>query len=390
MKLEDILKLALAKGASDIHLKVGVPPIFRIDGTLRALKEAPRLSPEMTKEIAFSVMNDRQKERFKKNNEIDLSYAVSGLGRFRVSIFMQRGSASLVLRTIPFKIPTIEELLLPKVIEKLAMERRGLILVTGTTGSGKSTTLAAMINYINTQRNAHIITIEDPIEFLHRDKKSIINQREVGQDTGTFPSALRAALRQDPDVILVGEMRDLETIETAILAAETGHLVLSTVHTLDATETINRIIAVFPPYQQEQIRIQLASVLKGVISQRLVPKADGVGRVPAVEVLIATARIREYIEDEHRTKEIGDAIAEGHVQYGMQTFDQSLMALLGQNLITYEEALSQASNPDDFALKYSGVSSTSDTTWDDFAGDETSKDEGEMEIDRSNSDFEPE
>ncbi len=388
MKLEDILKLALAKGASDIHLKVGVPPIFRIDGTLRALKEAPRLSPEMTKEIAFSVMNDRQKERFKKNNEIDLSYAVSGLGRFRVSIFMQRGSASLVLRTIPFKIPTIEELLLPKVIEKLAMERRGLILVTGTTGSGKSTTLAAMINYINTQRNAHIITIEDPIEFLHRDKKSIINQREVGQDTGTFPSALRAALRQDPDVILVGEMRDLETIETAILAAETGHLVLSTVHTLDATETINRIIAVFPPYQQEQIRIQLASVLKGVISQRLVPKADGVGRVPAVEVLIATARIREYIEDEHRTKEIGDAIAEGHVQYGMQTFDQSLMALLGQNLITYEEALSQASNPDDFALKYSGVSSTSDTTWDDFAGDETSKDEGEMEIDRSNSNFE--
>jgi len=388
MKLEDILKLALAKGASDIHLKVGVPPIFRIDGTLRALKEAPRLSPEMTKEIAFSVMNDRQKERFKKNNEIDLSYAVSGLGRFRVSIFMQRGSASLVLRTIPFKIPTIEELLLPKVIEKLAMERRGLILVTGTTGSGKSTTLAAMINYINTQRNAHIITIEDPIEFLHRDKKSIINQREVGQDTGTFPSALRAALRQDPDVILVGEMRDLETIETAILAAETGHLVLSTVHTLDATETINRIIAVFPPYQQEQIRIQLASVLKGVISQRLVPKADGVGRVPAVEVLIATARIREYIEDEHRTKEIGDAIAEGHVQYGMQTFDQSLMSLLSQNLITYEEALNQASNPDDFALKYSGVSSTSDTTWDNFTGDEAGKGEGEMEIDRSNSDFE--
>jgi twitching motility protein PilT len=268
------------------------------------------------------------------------------------------------------------------------MERRGLILVTGTTGSGKSTTLAAMINYINTQRNAHIITIEDPIEFLHRDKKSIINQREVGQDTGTFPSALRAALRQDPDVILVGEMRDLETIETAILAAETGHLVLSTVHTLDATETVNRIIAVFPPYQQEQIRIQLASVLKGVISQRLVPKADGVGRVPAVEVLIATARIREYIEDEHRTKEIGDAIAEGHVQYGMQTFDQSLMALLNQNLITYEEALNQATNPDDFALKYSGVSSTSDTTWDNFAGDEAGKGEGEMEIDRSNSDFE--
>jgi len=366
VKLDDILNIALAKRASDVHLKVGVPPIFRIDGSLRALKEAPRLSPEMTKEMAYSVMSERQKERFEMNNETDLSYAVPGMGRFRVNVFMQRGSATMVLRAIPHKIPAVDELLLPKVIEKLATEYRGLILVTGTTGSGKSTTLAAMIDYINTHRNAHIITIEDPIEFLHRDKKSIVNQREVGQDTGTFANALRAALRQDPDVILVGEMRDLETIETALLAAETGHLVLSTVHTLDATETINRVIAVFPPHQQEQIRIQLASVLKGVISQRLMPKADGVGRVPAVEVLVATARIREYIENKNRTKEIEDAIAEGHVQYQMQTFDQSLMALLSQKLITYEEALNQASNPDDFALKYSGVSSTSDTTWGDF------------------------
>jgi twitching motility protein PilT len=388
MKLDDILKIALEKGASDIHLKVGVPPIFRVDGALRAFKEAPRLSPEMTQEIAFSLMNERQKEKFKQTWEMDLSYAVSGMGRFRVNVFMQRGSATLVLRAIPHKIPTIDELLLPKVIEKLSMEHRGLILVTGTTGSGKSTTLAAMINHMNAYRNAHIITIEDPIEFLHRDKKSIINQREVGQDTITFANSLRAALRQDPDIILVGEMRDLETIETAILAAETGHLVLSTVHTLDATETVNRIIAVFPPFQQEQIRIQFASVLRGVISQRLMPKADGVGRVPAVEVLVATARIKEYIEDKDRTKQIADAISEGYVQYGMQTFDQSLMSLLGQNLITYEEALTQASNPDDFALKYSGISSTSDKTWDDFAGKSEGAQGEEGEGGKPSGDFE--
>jgi twitching motility protein PilT len=388
MKLDDILKTGLSRGASDVHLKVGIPPILRIDGALRALKDYPPLGPEMTKEMAYSVMSPRHKERFEDLSEVDLSYAISGVGRFRVNAFMQRGSISMVLRAIPHKIPTIDELLLPKVIEKLAMENRGLILVTGTTGSGKSTTLAAMINHMNNQRNTHIITIEDPIEFLHRDKKSIINQREVGQDTSTFASALRVALRQDPDVILVGEMRDLETIETAIMAAETGHLVLSTLHTLDATETINRIIAVFPPHQQSQIRIQIAAVLKGVVSMRLMPKADGIGRVPAVEVLVATARVREYVEDPSRTKEISDAIAEGHVQYGMQTFDQSLMSLLTQNLITYEEALKQASNPDDFALKYSGVSSTSDTRWDSFTteGQENQLEEGGG-IDRSNSGF---
>lgn len=391
MKLDDILKTALARGASDVHLKVGVPAILRIDGALRALKDAPPLTPDMTKEMAYSVMSPRHQERFQTASEVDLSYAISGVGRFRVNIFLQRGSISMVLRAIPHKIPTIDELLLPKVIEKLAMENRGLILVTGTTGSGKSTTLAAMINHMNTHQNTHIITIEDPIEFLHRDKKSIVNQREVGQDTGTFANALRAALRQDPDVILVGEMRDLETIETAILAAETGHLVLSTLHTLDATETVNRIIAVFPPHQQSQIRIQLAAVLKGVISQRLMPKGDGVGRVPAVEVLVATARIREYVEDPIRTKEIADAIAEGHIQYGMQTFDQSLMALLTQNLITYEEALNQASNPDDFALKFSGVSSTSDTKWDSFTGEGQEGKWGEGGgVDQSNSGFDSE
>jgi twitching motility protein PilT len=256
--------------------------------------------------------------------------------------------------------------MLPKSIEKLAGEQRGLILVTGTTGSGKSTTLAAMIDHINATETCHIMTIEDPIEFLVRDKRSIVNQREVGVDTMSFGQALKSALRQDPDVILVGEMRDLETIETALTAAETGHLVMSTLHTLDATETINRIISAFPPYQQKQVRLQLGSVLKGVVSQRLVPRADGRGRVPAVEVLLATTRVRELVEDKDRTKEIPDAIAQGHVSYGMQTFDQSLMALLKGGLITYEEALRQATNPDDFALRVSGISGTSDSKWDGF------------------------
>jgi twitching motility protein PilT len=254
------------------------------------------------------------------------------------------------------------------VLETIALEERGLILVTGTTGSGKSTTLAAMIDHINAKETDHIMTIEDPIEFLIRDKRSIVNQREVGVDTVSFSQALKSALRQDPDVILVGEMRDLETIETALTAAETGHLVMSTLHTLDATETINRIVSVFPPYQQKQVRLQLASVLKAVISQRLVPRADGKGRVAAVEVLKNTARVRELIEDKDRTKEIPDAIAQGHQSYGTQTFDQSLMSLVRQNVITYEEAHRQATNPDDFALRFSGISATSDARWDDFEG----------------------
>jgi twitching motility protein PilT len=256
--------------------------------------------------------------------------------------------------------------MLPPALEKMALEERGLILVTGTTGSGKSTTLAAMIDHINANETNHIITIEDPIEFLIRDKRSIVNQREVGVDTLSFNQALKSALRQDPDVVLVGEMRDLETIETALLAAETGHLVMSTLHTLDATETINRIISAFPPHQQKQIRIQLASVLRGVVSQRLVPRADGKGRVAAVEIMKMTARMRELIEDKDRTKEIADAIAQGHVSYGMQSFDQSLMMLVRANAVTYQEALRQASNPDDFALRFQGISSTSDSKWDDF------------------------
>jgi twitching motility protein PilT len=366
MELNEILQVALRAGASDIHLKAGLPPMFRVDGSLVPLKDARRLPPEEIARMAYGIMNEYQKEKFKQTNEVDLAYGVPGLGRFRVNVFQQRGTLGVVLRVIPFKIQSIEALMLPKVLEKISGEQRGLVLVTGTTGSGKSTTLAAMIDHINATETCHIMTIEDPIEFLIRDKRSIVNQREVGVDTMSFGQALKSALRQDPDVILVGEMRDLETIETALTAAETGHLVMSTLHTLDATETINRIISAFPPYQQKQVRLQLSSVLRAVISQRLVPRADGKGRVPAIEVLLATGRVRELIEDKDRTKEIADAISQGHTTYGMQTFDQSLMFLLKSSLISYEEALRQATNPDDFALRVSGISGTSDSKWDSF------------------------
>jgi twitching motility protein PilT len=366
MELNDILTVAIKGGASDIHLKAGLPPMFRVDGSLVPLKDAQRLSPDDIGRIAFSIMNTFQKEKFKEEYEIDLAYGVPGLGRFRVNVFMQRGTVGIVLRVIPFKILTIEQLTLPKIIEKIASEERGLVLVTGTTGSGKSTTLAAMIDYVNTNRTAHVITVEDPIEFLVRDKRSVVNQREVGVDTKSFARALRSALREDPDVVLVGEMRDLETIEIALTAAETGHLVFSTLHTLDAPETITRIVAAFPPYQQKQVRLQLGSILKAVISQRLVPRADGRGRVAAVEILRASARVKELIEDKDRTKELHDAISQGVTTYGMQTFDQSLMGLLTAQIISYEEALRQATNADDFALRVSGIGGTSDSSWDGF------------------------
>ena len=369
LELNDILKIALKGGASDIHLKSGLPPMFRVDGALVPLKNGERLMPADIQAMADAIMNPVQKTRFDETREVDLAYGIAGLGRFRVNAFQQRGTVGIVFRVIPFGVKSIEHLHLPKAIQSIAMEQRGLVLVTGTTGSGKSTTLAAMIEYINANRTCHIMTIEDPIEFLIRDRRSIVNQREIGVDTNSFSTALRSALRQDPDVILVGEMRDFETIETAITAAETGHLVMSTLHTLDATETINRIISVFPPYQQKQIRLQLASILKAVISQRLVPRADGKGRVPALEVLVTTARIRECIADKDRTKEIHDAIAKGFTTYGMQTFDQSLMSLVKQKLITYDEALKHVSNPDDFALRFRGIGSTSDGTWDEFEGE---------------------
>ncbi len=360
MNINDLLKVAVERNASDLHLKVGSHPVIRVDGTLYSLIEYNRLMQDDTAAMAYSIMNARQKQRFKEELEIDIGYSVPGLGRFRCNVFQQRGQMGIVLRVIPSKIRSVRELMLPPVLERLCDEQRGLILITGTTGSGKSTTLAAMIEHVNERRTEHIVTIEDPIEFLHRDKRSIINQREVDVDTRAFAPALRSALRQDPDLILVGEMRDHETIETSLLAAETGHLVLSTLHTLDAAETINRIIAVFPPHQQKQIRIQLAQVIKAIISMRLMPRADGLGRVPAVEVLIATPYIKECIENKEKTKFIREQIGLGTSQYGMQTFDQSLFHLYRSGLISLDEAMKRASNPDEFRLKIEGVQFTAD------------------------------
>ena len=366
MVLNDILGMALKSNTSDIHLKAGLPPVFRIDGNLRPLPKAPRLTADAVRNMCEAIMNDRQKAKFEEMNEIDLAYGVPGLGRFRANVFMQRNSVSAVFRAIPFKIATLDDLLMPQVLKKIAEESRGLVLVTGATGSGKSTTLAAMIDYINSTRTAHVVTVEDPIEYLHRDRKCIINQREVGFDTTGFAPALKSALRQDPDVILVGEMRDLETAETALAAAETGHLVLSTLHTIDAPETISRIISMFPPHQQRHIRLQLSNVLKGVISQRLIPRIEGMGRVAAVEVMISTGRVRELIDDREKTAHLRDTIAKGYTTYGMQTFDQALMDLVKRKVISYDEALRQSSNPDDFKLKFSGIDSTSDGSWGDF------------------------
>lgn len=366
MTLNDILGMALKSSTSDIHLKAGLPPVFRIDGNLRPLPKAPRLTAEAVRSMCEAIMNDRQRKKFEEANEVDLAYGVPGLGRFRANVFMQRNSVSAVFRAIPFKVATLDDLLMPEVLKKIAEESRGLVLVTGATGTGKSTTLAAMIDYINSTRTAHVVTVEDPIEYLHRDRKCIINQREVGFDTTGFAPALKSALRQDPDVILVGEMRDLETAETALAAAETGHLVLSTLHTIDAPETISRIISMFPPHQQRHVRLQLSNVLKGVISQRLIPRIEGKGRVAAVEVMISTARIRELIDDREKTALLKDTIAQGYTSYGMQSFDQALMDLVKNEVISYEEALRQSSNPDDFKLKFSGIDSTSDTSWSDF------------------------
>ncbi len=360
MNIDDLLKISVERGASDLHLKVGNHPVLRINGLLHPLVELKRLMQEDTIAMSFSIMNAQQKDRFKKEHEIDMAHSVPGLGRFRCNVFHQRGAIGMVLRVIPTQVKTISDLNLPLVLEKIADERRGMVLVTGTTGSGKSTTLAAMIDHINTHRIEHMITIEDPIEYLHRDKKSILNQREVGQDTNNFSTALRSALREDPDVILVGEMRDLETIETALLAAETGHMLLSTLHTLDAPETINRIISMFPPHHQKQIRIQLAAVLKAIISMRLIPRADQKGRVPAVEILVNTPFIQDCITVPEKTKLIREAISTGVSQYGMQTFDQSLFFLYEKKFISYEEALKWASNPDEFKLKKIGIQSTKD------------------------------
>jgi twitching motility protein PilT len=368
IKIDDLLVTATAHFASDLHLKVGSFPVMRIGGELCPIAEAPRLSPEDTLDMAFSIMSNRQKQKLKEFSEVDIAYSVSGLGRFRANIFQQRGSVSIVLRVIPDQTKNSSSLGLPPVLDKICEERRGLILVTGATGSGKSTTLAAMIDRINSTRSGHIVTIEDPIEFLHRDKKAFVTQREVDVDTRSFAEALRGALRQDPDVILVGEMRDMETIETALTAAETGHLVLSTLHTLDATETITRIVSSFPSHQQKSVRIQLAGIVKAVISMRLVRAAKGSGRVPAVEVMVSTGLIRDYIINEEKTSMIREAIANGASQYQMQTFDQSLFALLQSRRINLEEAVHNATNPDEFKMRVSGILSTEQAIGDEGVG----------------------
>ncbi|MGC2236022.1 MAG: type IV pilus twitching motility protein PilT [Pyrinomonadaceae bacterium] len=358
-RIDDLLQMAMSFGASDLHLRAGSYPVIRVNGELRPISGVNRLEQDETLEMAFSMMSNRQKLHFKETYEIDIGYGVSGLGRFRVNIFQQRNSIGIVARVISDHIRSFSDLGLPPILSKIAEENRGLILVTGTTGSGKSTTLSAMVDYINQNRNSHIVTIEDPIEFLHKDKKSFITQREVDVDTRSFAEALRGSLRQDPDVILVGEMRDMETIETALVAAETGHLVLSTLHTLDASETLSRIITAFPPYQQKSIRIQLSGLLKAVVSQRLMKSAKGNSRIPAVEVLISTPIIRDYILHEEKTSQVRDAIAAGTSQYGMQTFDQSLFYLYQSGLITLEEALRGSTNPDEFRLRLAGIQNSS-------------------------------
>jgi twitching motility protein PilT len=348
--LDHALRYLIAAEGSDLHLKIPSYPLVRLHGSLEPIPGTERLFPEDTEAALQHMLDDPEKlEEFASENEVDFSYSVEGLGRFRVNAFMQRGSVSVVMRAIPVIIKAVEELGLPDAVTQLAEQERGIILLTGTTGSGKSTTLAAMIDHMNRTMSKHIVTIEDPIEFLHRDRKSIINQREVGQDTASFKRALRRVLRQDPDVILVGEMRDEETVHTALSAAETGHLVLSTLHTVDASETINRIIDFFPPHQQQQARAMIAGTLKGIVSQRLVRTADGKGRVACCEILVMTGRVHDMILDPKLTGQLPEVIAEG-AYYGMQTFDQHLLHHLHTGRITFEDALHVASSPHDFKL----------------------------------------
>jgi twitching motility protein PilT len=362
--LDDILKLATQKGASDVHLKAGIVPVIRKHGQLRSLSSNyPPLTGDDIEAMAYSLMDDKQRQHFETHKDIDLSYGLSGFGRYRINVLKQRGTVRMVIRNIPDKVMNFEELSLPPVIEKIANIERGLVLVTGATGSGKSSTMAAMIDHINRNKSKHILMIEDPTEFLIRDRKSIITQRELGTDTISFAASLRSALRQDPDVILIGEMRDKETIEVALLAAETGHLVLSTLHTIDAQETLNRILSNFEPHQQHQVRLQLASVLRAVVSQRLCQKKDGQGYLPALEVLINNSRIADCIADPQRSNELRTIMEESRTVWDMATFDQSLFEMVNEGQISYEEALKNSTHPENFAIRYSGVSQNDGEAW---------------------------
>jgi twitching motility protein PilT len=347
--IDEALKYVVDREGSDLHVKVESPPVARVHGDLWALKDSEPLTPTDTEKALHTIADEHHLTEFEEHGEVDFSYELPGVSRFRVNAFRQRGAVSIALRAIPFQVRTIDDLGLPEVVRKLADEPRGIILLTGTTGSGKSTTLAAMIDHINSTKARHVVTMEDPIEYLHRDKLSIINQREIGADTESFARAMRRVLRQDPDVILIGEMRDEETVRTALSAAETGHLVMSTLHTLDATETINRIIDFFPPHLQQQGRVMLASTLRGAVSQRLVPRADREGRVAVSEVMAVTGRIQDLILNPEETGKISEVIAEGDF-YGMQTFDQALLGYVSEGMVSEEVAMETASSPHDFKL----------------------------------------
>ena len=360
---KSILQHMIQQNASDLHLKVGRPPTLRIDGHMMALEMQP-LTQEDLRSLAEQIMAPKNIKEFSEQKESDFALAVPGIGRFRVNAYQQRGTIAYAMRTVPFQAKTIAELNLPEIVERIALMPRGLILVTGITGSGKSTALASMLHYINQNRHANIITIEDPIEFLHRDIKSSINQREVGTDTNSFGQALRRVLRQDPDILLVGEIRDIDTLDTALKAAETGHLVFSTLHTTDATQTINRVLSFYPPHQQTEVRYMLSTALRAIISLRLVRRADKKGRVPAAEILVNTEAVRDQIRDLTKALNIPELIKEGGVAYGMQTFDQSLMNWYHKGVISYDDALFAATNPAEFALRAQGINASSDTSWD--------------------------
>lgn len=372
MKLRAVLEDMIQRGGSDLHVFVGFPPVVRVNGSLTQLEHAV-VTPEEMVALAEQILTPKQLKAFEAEKEIDFGFGVPGLGRFRANVCKQRGTIAMVFRLVPMEIPPLASLGLPPVITNLCETKRGLILVTGITGSGKSTTLASMLQQINQERAEKIVTIEDPIEFLHARRKGLVAQREVGTDTNSFGQALRHVLRQDPDVIQVGEIRDLETMEIAITAANTGHLLMSTLHTIDATQTINRVISFFPTHQHQEVRLLLASCLEAIVSMRLIPRADGKGRVPAVEVMLCTPTIQEYIIDPDKTVGIRAAIQEGHMQYGMQTFDQCLMKLYREGLVTFEEALRNSTSPDEFSLRVKGIEASSDNSWGQFEANETNE-----------------
>jgi len=382
MTLKQMLVEMLNRKASDLHIRVGIRPHLRVNGHLEQIATEP-VTIDLMEQIVTQILSEKQRERFHRKNEMDLALSVAKLGRFRINLFRQRGTSGIAIRAVNTAVPSFDELHLPETIKKMALTRRGLIIITGTTGSGKSTSLAALIEEMNDTRTDNILTIEDPIEYIYRDKKSIISQREVGGDTDTFASALRHAFRQDPDVILIGEVRDLETMSIALTAADTGHLVMTTLHTLNVVETITRIISFFPPHQHQQIRLLLAGTLKAIVCQRLLARADMPGRVPALEIMVNSGAVKECIINPEKTAEITELMEQGNVQYGMQTFDQSIMKLYKQGLISFEEAMGQASNPDDFDLRLRGITSSADR-WQEEKDKDKVEDSGSLD---ASSDF---